>query len=138
MATPEATRNVLQPIHPDLLPRLIPEYAAYHRTYIQHNPYLHELPWNPAVRLAQVVPGSSVPLDVGSIKDYQLGKFPVRVYTPEGTAPAAGWPVFIFFHGGISKVLVNWDAQNSHDTLRWMGSREHRDWRSGLHQCMQG
>ncbi|KAH9919094.1 alpha/beta hydrolase fold-domain-containing protein [Fomitopsis serialis] len=37
---------------------------------------------------------------VGKVEDIVLGKFDVRVYSPDGEAPERGWPVFIYFHGG--------------------------------------
>jgi acetyl esterase len=33
-------------------------------------------------------------------RDLRLGSVPVRLYRPRGTAPAAGWPVVLFIHGG--------------------------------------
>lgn len=41
-----------------------------------------------------------MPPEVGKIEDIQLAGFDVRVFTPEGTAPEGGWPVFIYLHGG--------------------------------------
>nr|VWO96710.1 Hormone-sensitive lipase [Ganoderma boninense] len=90
---------VLQPIHPEIEARLLTEYADFHRQHIQHTPYLHDIPWDPAIRAAPAVLGGSDPVSVAKVQDFALSKFSVRVFTPEGEAPAAGWPVFIFFHG---------------------------------------
>ncbi|EJF66756.1 lipase/ esterase [Dichomitus squalens] len=105
-------RPVLQPIHPQTEARLLKEYADFHRQHIQHTPFLHDLPWDPAVRAAPAVQGGSEPLPVGNVQDYALSKFSVRVFTPEGDAPEGGWPVFIFFHGG-GWTLGRIDTENS-------------------------
>ena len=94
------TRTVFQPIHPDMLPKLLPEYVEFHNANTAFQPAVHEVPWDPAVRKKPPVQGGSEPLKVGSVRDVQLSKCAVRVFTPEGTAPANGWPVFIFYHGG--------------------------------------
>jgi len=60
----------------------------------------HTLPWNPNIRDAPSVPGSSEPLRVGKIADYDLPHTKFRAFTPEGQPPPDGWPLFIFFHGG--------------------------------------
>ncbi|KAH9950382.1 alpha/beta hydrolase fold-domain-containing protein [Amylocystis lapponica] len=98
MSTPP--QKIWQPIPPALLPRLLPEYAAFHIANTQHKPNGHQVPWDPAVRLGPPVEGGSEPLKCASVKDFPLSKCNVRVYTPDGTPPEAGWPVFIFYHGG--------------------------------------
>jgi acetyl esterase/lipase len=56
---------------------------------------------------------------VGEIVDVQLPRkessgpdVPVRVFIPPGAAPATGWPVFLWYHGG-GWVLGNIDSENS-------------------------
>ena len=100
LPTMSDTRTVYQPIHPEMLPRLLPEYVDYHNANTAFTRGIHEIPWDPAVRKNPPVQGGSVPLKVGSVKDFSLSKCMVRVFTPEGTAPVNGWPVFIFYHGG--------------------------------------
>ena len=39
-------------------------------------------------------------VDVGSTRDFEVGEFRVRVFTPKGSAPEGGWPVLLWFHGG--------------------------------------
>ncbi|KAF9237328.1 alpha/beta hydrolase fold-domain-containing protein [Melanogaster broomeanus] len=89
-----------QPIDPEILPRLDPEYVQFHNKYIAHLPAPHTLPWNPNMRNGETVPGAAVILKVGSVKDYDLSKTKVRVFTPEGTPPEGGWPVYCWYHGG--------------------------------------
>ncbi|TFY58855.1 hypothetical protein EVJ58_g6159 [Rhodofomes roseus] len=93
-------RKVHRPIHPDVLPKLDPEFAAFWNATDAYNTPLELRPWDPACRHGPHVLGGSEPLQVGEVEDIDLGKFNVRVFTPEGTAPEQGWPVFIYFHGG--------------------------------------
>ena len=94
------TRTIYQPIHPEILPKLIPEYVAFHNANTAFAPAIHEIPWDPIVRQGPPVQGGSAPLQVGSVKDLSLTHCKMRVFTPEGTPPAEGWPIFLFFHGG--------------------------------------
>jgi len=87
-------------IHPSIVPRLDPEYATFHNKYIVNIPQVHELPWNPYVRNIFAIPGSSDPLPVGKVEDFNLSRSRIRAFVPEGARPQLGWPVFIFFHGG--------------------------------------
>lgn len=96
----QTERQVHQPIHPDILKKLDPEFAAFHNANNLYQVPLHLLPWDPAVRQGNPVNGASEPLKVGSVQDIPLSKFSIRVFTPEGSAPDAGWPVLIYFHGG--------------------------------------
>ena len=109
MATTTEDKKVLQPIHPDFISKLLPEYIAHHNATTAFVPPIYSIPWDPAIRKRPAVAGTSEPLTVGSIRDVQLANCTVRVFTPEGTAPEGGWPVFIFFHGGnhICLVLVS-------------------------------
>ncbi|KAI0778246.1 alpha/beta hydrolase fold-domain-containing protein [Trametes elegans] len=110
-----AQSPVRQPIHPDIAPKLLDEFAAFHNAHLAHTVPVHELPWDPAIRNTPAVLGGSEPLKVGSVQDYPLSKFSVRVFTPEGEPPADGWPVFIFFHGG-GWTLGNINAENAFST----------------------
>ncbi|KAI0076067.1 lipase/ esterase [Panus rudis PR-1116 ss-1] len=105
-------RKQWQPIHPDFLPKLLPEYIEHHNNTTLWGPSVHQIPWDPSFRQNPPVAGGSTPLKVGSVQDYSLSKFKVRVFTPEGTAPDGGWPVFIYFHGG-GWCLGNIDTENA-------------------------
>ncbi|EKM81392.1 hypothetical protein AGABI1DRAFT_72317 [Agaricus bisporus var. burnettii JB137-S8] len=88
-------------IHPSVVDKLDPEYVAFHNAYIKdHVVPAETLPWDPKIRERPSVPGTSEPLEVASIKDYDLSKARIRVFTPKGERPAGGWPVLIWFHGG--------------------------------------
>jgi len=103
-------------LHPSIISRLDPEYAAFHNDLLIHLPQVqvHQLPWDPSVRNAQVVPGSSDPLPVGKVEDFNLSRCRVRVFTPEGGRSEPGWPVFIFFHGGTQWTLFHMRMSVSH------------------------
>ena len=96
-----------QPLHPSIIPRLDPQYLEFHNAELQYIVPPHTLPWDPAIRNTPTVPGSAEPLKVGNTEDFDLTHTKFRVFTPEGSPPAGGWPVFIFFHGG-SFLLTPW------------------------------
>ncbi|PPQ79008.1 hypothetical protein CVT25_002317 [Psilocybe cyanescens] len=98
--TPDAERVSKQPIHPSVISRLDPEYLEFHNKNLLYLTPPHTLPWNPSIRNAPTVPGSSEPLKVGKTEDFDMPHTKFRAFTPEGTPPVNGWPVFIFFHGG--------------------------------------
>jgi acetyl esterase/lipase len=93
-------REITQPLHPDILPRLDSEYAEFHKANLLYFVSPHTIPWHPSIRDRPAVPGSSAPLDVALTKDFPLSQTSVRTFTPHGSPPSTGWPVFIFFHGG--------------------------------------
>ena len=127
----------INPLHPDIIPRLDPEYAAYYNDHLANVPPLHTLPWNPEVRKNPPVAGASEPLNVGLVKDIPLSKCKARVFWPEdpSKAPEGGWPVFLFFHGGLymDKYLVK--AQFFLLTVtfqRWLDAWKHQHRESPL------
>lgn len=94
--------NPINPLKPDMIARLDPEFVAYYTEHLSHVPPLHTLPWNPDVRKKPPVAGASEPLKVGLVKDISLSKCKVRVFWPKdpSEAPEGGWPVLLYFHGG--------------------------------------
>ncbi|EGO03532.1 hypothetical protein SERLA73DRAFT_47021 [Serpula lacrymans var. lacrymans S7.3] len=101
-----------QAIHPDILPRLDPEYVAFHNIHIAPRVPPHTLPWDPAIRNHPAVPGGSPIVKVGSVRDFTLETCKLRGFTPEGGAPTEGWPVLVYFHGG-GWTLGSIDTQNA-------------------------
>lgn len=87
-------------IHPSIVDKIDPEYVAFHNAHLLYRVPTELRPWDPKIRLEPAVPGASEPLEVGDIRDYDLSKAKVRVFTPKGDRPAKGWPVLIWFHGG--------------------------------------
>lgn len=99
-AMSETQRTVHQPIHPDIAGRLDPEYAKFHNANSAYLVPLHLQSWDPAVRQKPAILGGSDPLEVGDVNDLSLGKYAIRVFTPETSAPVPGWPVLLYFRGG--------------------------------------
>ncbi|KAH9884383.1 Alpha/Beta hydrolase protein [Xylariomycetidae sp. FL2044] len=95
-------RPVYQPIHPDVRPLLDPEYAAFHDRYFQYVQPDDQKPWDGSARTrpSWLPDTESASATVGSVRDIDLENFPVRIFTPEGPRPDAGWPVLLWFHGG--------------------------------------
>ncbi|KAF5392926.1 hypothetical protein D9757_001230 [Collybiopsis confluens] len=89
-----------QPLHPSVVAKLDPEYVKFHNDVLQYITPPHTLPWDPSLRNAPAVPGSTEPLKVGKISDINLSHTNMRSFTPKGDSPVSGWPLFIFFHGG--------------------------------------
>jgi acetyl esterase/lipase len=93
-------RVIHQPLHPDVRPKLDPEYIAFHDKYMQYVQRDESKVWDSSARTTpSLPPGGSAHVQVGSIEDVQLPDFAVRVFTPEGEHQG-GWPGLIWFHGG--------------------------------------
>ena len=103
MADSPSERVLHQPVRHEILDKLDPEFAAFWNSHNAYTVPLEQCPWDPACRNAPVL-GGSVPPEVGKVEDIQLANFDVRVFTPEGSVPERGWPVFIYLHGGQSRV----------------------------------
>ncbi|KAK0218702.1 alpha/beta hydrolase fold-domain-containing protein [Armillaria fumosa] len=102
-----------QPLHPSIIPRIDPEYLEFHNSTLICITPPHTLPsWDPALRNAPAVPGGSPLLPVGKTQDFKLMHCDFRAFTPEGEVPTAGWPVFIYFHGG-GWTFGNINSENS-------------------------
>lgn len=96
------TTDVVNPLHPEIIPRLDPEYASYYNAHLANQLQAHQVPWDPAIRLKAPVVGGAPPLDVGFIEDVAISKCKLRIFWPKdpSDAPSEGWPIFLFFHGG--------------------------------------
>lgn len=93
-----------QPLHPSIVPKLDPEYIAFHEKYLQNMTPREQLPWDPITMRVPLAIGSKKPLDVGKIEEFELKKGGygrmMRAYTPIGEPPKTGWPILVYFHGG--------------------------------------
>ncbi|KAF5024938.1 hypothetical protein F66182_2980 [Fusarium sp. NRRL 66182] len=96
------TRKIWQPLHPAVRGRLDPQYVAYHDAHLQYIEPDENSEWDGSIRTKKVSlpPGGTRPIPVGSINDFDVGRFRVRVYTPTGESDERGWPVLVWFHGG--------------------------------------
>ncbi|KAF4964643.1 hypothetical protein FSARC_7439 [Fusarium sarcochroum] len=95
-------RKIWQPLHPAIRDRLDPQYIAYHEAHLQYIEPDETNDWDGSTRTKKVSlpPGGTKPIPVGSINDFDVGRFRVRVYTPTSECDERGWPVLIWFHGG--------------------------------------
>ncbi|EFX03757.1 candidate lipase from carbohydrate esterase family ce10 [Grosmannia clavigera kw1407] len=104
-ATSAAGRPVYQPLHPDVRARLDPDYIQLHEDVLRYVPRSETLPWTADSRSAPspMAHGGQKLSDVGSVEDRPLGvdgEVQARIFTPSGTPPPQGWPIFVWFHGG--------------------------------------
>ena len=110
-----------QPLHPDFIDKLDPEYVEFHNNHLAQIAQGHLIPWDSVSRnFAGPIPGCSPPLDVGTTKDLSLSNCKVRVFTPKGSSPSDGWPVFVFYHGG-GWTYGNIDTENSFSSHMCIG-----------------
>jgi hypothetical protein len=108
------------PLHPSVAARVHPEYAAFYNKYIIDKQQVHLQPVSASRVGGVIIPGGGAILPVGKTEDFSVDRVAskgddpvkVRVFTPEGTAPEAGWSVFLYFHGG-GWVLGNIDTENT-------------------------
>ncbi|KAH6888024.1 Alpha/Beta hydrolase protein [Thelonectria olida] len=98
----EETPKIWQPLHPAVRDKLDPQYVAWHDKYLQYIVPEELTPWNRNKKSAvPLPPGGTKPIPVGSIKEHDVGRFRLRVYTPTGQCQDdRGWPVLVWFHGG--------------------------------------
>ncbi|THH11216.1 hypothetical protein EW145_g796 [Phellinidium pouzarii] len=111
----------VNPLHPEIIPRLDPEFVAYYNAHLATQLGAHQIPWDPAIRSKQPIAGFSDPLEVGLIKDIPLTKCAMRVFWPEAPSkvPAVGFPILIYFHGG-GWTLGNIATENHFSTIMCM------------------
>jgi hypothetical protein len=91
------SRPVHQPLHPDVIDALDPQYVEYHQQVVQYVPAAHERgPFHPSHRSGPPLPGGSAIRPVGQVQDYELSKFKVRVFTPAIERPVGGYPALLW------------------------------------------
>ncbi|KAL1901435.1 hypothetical protein Sste5346_001840 [Sporothrix stenoceras] len=104
--------TIYQPLHPAIRDQLDPEYVAFHDAVLQFVPRSETITFDPVTSRAAKSPlahGGQKLVKVGKIEDRTIytgssGKpndeVAVRIFTPEGDAPADGWPCLVWYHGG--------------------------------------
>ena len=112
-----ATPQPPYPIDPAIEQKLDPEYANFYHNRLEGAQQIQYQPiWKS--RSTAPVPGAGPMQPVGAAQDYKIQRretagpeIPIRVFTPEGQNPKAGWPVMLWLHGG-GWVLGGIDTEN--------------------------
>jgi hypothetical protein len=90
--------TIHQPIHPDIRSRLDPEYISFHEEKLQYILQSEASEWDPVQRSA---PSAFSPplesVEVSSVQDVILKYSELRIFTPKGSSPAGGRPVFLWY-----------------------------------------
>ncbi|CAK7198899.1 hypothetical protein SEUCBS139899_001567 [Sporothrix eucalyptigena] len=105
------TPTSYQPLHPSIRDQLDPEYVAFHDAVLEFCPRSETVPFDPVASRAAKSPmahGGQKLVAVGSTEDHIIfgsddivaNQVNARIFTPEGDAPAAGWPCLVWYHGG--------------------------------------
>lgn len=101
MAGTDSQKIAYQPLHPSVIPWLEEEYVEIHNRSFQYDKPDIELSSDLRTAPSRFESTTSEPVEVGSVRPFDLGKFGVLVYTPEGVSPTAGWPAMLGAHGGM-------------------------------------
>lgn len=106
------------PLHESVRDLLDPEYVAFYNKHVINNQQVHLQPVAASRTGGVLIPGAGPMLEVGKTQDLSIQRrasdgppVPIRCFTPKGDAPAGGWPVMLYFHGG-GWVLGNIDTEN--------------------------
>ncbi|KAJ5761249.1 hypothetical protein N7520_008405 [Penicillium odoratum] len=106
------------PLHESVKDLLDPEYTTFYNKYVINNQQVHLQPVAASRTSGVLIPGAGPMLEVGKTHDLTIARretegppVEVRCFTPKGEAPAGGWPVMLYFHGG-GWVLGNIDTEN--------------------------
>jgi acetyl esterase/lipase len=109
-----STPTIYQPLHPEIREQLDREYVAFHDAVLQFCPRSETVAFDPVASRAAKSPlahGGQRVVEVGKVEDRTIytssggnGKtsdqVTVRIFTPDGDAPEAGWPCLVWYHGG--------------------------------------
>ncbi|RDW85535.1 hypothetical protein BP5796_03860 [Coleophoma crateriformis] len=107
------------PLHPSVATKLDTVYVSFYNAHIFDKQQVHYQPVAASRTSGVLIPGGGPKLPVASTEDILIARtetegpdVAVRVFTPEGEKPEAGWPVMIYYHGG-GWVLGNIDTENT-------------------------
>ncbi|KAF7719055.1 Alpha/beta hydrolase fold-3 domain-containing protein [Penicillium ucsense] len=117
MALPEVQQPPY-PLHDSVKHLLDPEYVDFYNQHLIDRQQVHLQPVAASRTSGVLIPGAGPMLQVGKTHDLLVPRqasqgpaVPIRVFTPPGQAPANGWPVMLYFHGG-GWVLGNINTEN--------------------------
>jgi hypothetical protein len=92
------------PLHPSIVTKLDPVYAAFYNTHLLTKQQVHLQPVSASRTSGILIPGGGPRLSVGKIEDFKIRRqetdgpdVPIRVFTPEGKVPKGGWPVMVYY-----------------------------------------
>lgn len=113
-------------IHESMIDKLDPEYVKFFNSTLSSNAnivYTHRVPLEELRSAGNVIPGQTPMNDMAKIFDIEIPRkhtqapkpIPARVFVPHGEAPADGWPLVIWYHGG-GWVLGGIGTENSYCT----------------------
>lgn len=118
-STSEAFPLPPYPLHESVIDKLHPQYVAFYNQHLVNVQQVHYQPVSASRVGGRIIPGGSDNLPVGLTQDILIKRLQtegpdvrVRCFTPEGTPPAGGWPVMVYYHGG-GWVLGTIDTENS-------------------------
>ncbi|EER39664.1 alpha/beta hydrolase [Histoplasma capsulatum var. duboisii H88] len=107
------------PLHESVASKIHPEYVSFYNKHIINQEQVHLQPVAASRTSGVLIPGAGPLLPVGKQEDISIKRkesdgldVNLRCFTPIAEkAPAGGWPVLIYFHGG-GWVLGNIDTEN--------------------------
>ncbi|ODV77773.1 uncharacterized protein CANTADRAFT_55350 [Suhomyces tanzawaensis NRRL Y-17324] len=110
-------------LHPSVVDKLDPVYKQFYADKLSTNSnilYTHRVPLAQLKAAGNVVPGQTPMAEMEKIYDIAIPRkytegpeIPARVFVPKGTPPAAGFPCYVWYHGG-GHVLGNIGTENSY------------------------
>ncbi|KAI8623588.1 esterase [Xylariaceae sp. FL1651] len=107
------------PLHDSVKDLLDPEYVKFYNEYLLNSPQVHFQPVSTSRVGGKLIPGGTDPVPVGKTTNITISRressgpdIPIRAFVPPGSPPVAGWPVFLWYHGG-GWVLGNIESENS-------------------------
>ncbi|KND90719.1 AB hydrolase superfamily protein [Tolypocladium ophioglossoides CBS 100239] len=107
------------PLHPSVVDRLDPQCKALYNEHIIHQQQVHYQPLEASRASGVLLPGAGPLVPVGKTADHAIRRresagpdVAARCFTPDGPAPAPGWPVLVYFPGG-GWVIGNIDTENA-------------------------
>ncbi|KAI2615981.1 alpha/beta hydrolase fold-domain-containing protein [Hypoxylon sp. NC1633] len=106
------------PLHPSIVERIDPQYAAFYNEHIIKHQQVHLQPIEISRASGTLIPGAGPQASVAKTTDYAIPRQETtgpyvrfRAFTPNGSKPDGGWPVCVYFHGG-GWVLGTIDTEN--------------------------
>ncbi|RDW93153.1 uncharacterized protein DSM5745_00475 [Aspergillus mulundensis] len=133
------------PLHPSVQDLLDPEYVAFYNSHVIDKQQVHLQPVEASRTSGILIPGGGPLVDVGKTVDITIKRrstegpeILLRAFTPSGEAPAGGWPVMLYFHGG-GWVLGNINTENVVCTnlCSWGGLAPESPWPAAVHDCWE-